>query len=266
MKLTLLEMTQNILSAMSSDEVNSISDTTESLQVAECIKTSYFNMMGRTGFTKHDGIFQLDPPLTITQPVLMYKPEHVSKIEWVKYLDNTSALTQTPFYNYVTILPLRQFIETVGTFNTFESFVDPWNFTLNGETFKLAYYTDRNPSYCAIVENYYVLFDAYDQAVDDTLQASKTMCFGSISPQWSMTNDFIPDLDENQFPLLHNEAKALAFFELKQTIHPKAEQEVKRQWSSSQKNKSTVDKPSDFDSLPSFGRIPNAGRNPNFRW
>jgi hypothetical protein len=37
-KMTLLEMTQNILSAMNSDEVNSITDTVESLQVAEEIQ------------------------------------------------------------------------------------------------------------------------------------------------------------------------------------------------------------------------------------
>jgi len=37
MKSTVLDMTQSILSGLGSDEVNSISDTTESLQVAEVI-------------------------------------------------------------------------------------------------------------------------------------------------------------------------------------------------------------------------------------
>jgi hypothetical protein len=44
-KMTLLEMTQDILSDMDSDEVNSINDSVESLQVAQIIKTTYFNIV-----------------------------------------------------------------------------------------------------------------------------------------------------------------------------------------------------------------------------
>ena len=43
-KMTLLEMTQNILSAMDSDAVNSIGDTVESLQVADVIVETYYEL------------------------------------------------------------------------------------------------------------------------------------------------------------------------------------------------------------------------------
>lgn len=69
-----------------------------------------------------------------------------------------------------------------------------------------------------------------------------------------MQDSFIPDLDDEQFTLLLNEAKALAYFELKQSAHPKAEQEIKRGWSSVQKNKSVVNSPGYFNELPNYGR------------
>ena len=80
------------------------------------------------------------------------------------------------------------------------------------------------------------------------------MGYGQIIPRWSMEDTFIPLIDEAQVPLLLNEAKSLAFYELKQQLHQKAEQENKRQWSSVQKDKSKSDKPSYFHQLPNFGR------------
>ena len=54
MKYTLLEMTQDILSNMSSDEVNSISDTPESLQVATIIKQKYYDIVSRGDLPEHN--------------------------------------------------------------------------------------------------------------------------------------------------------------------------------------------------------------------
>ena len=46
-KLTLLEIVQDIMNDMDSDEVNSISDTEESSQIAQIVKTTYFEILGR---------------------------------------------------------------------------------------------------------------------------------------------------------------------------------------------------------------------------
>ena len=98
------------------------------------------------------------------------------------------------------------------------------------------------------------IFDGFDSTQDSTLQSSKTMCHGWVLPTFEMADDFIPQLDDKQFPLLLSEAKSLAFFELKQQPHQKAEQEIKRQISSLQKYKSESSKPTDFDQLPNYGR------------
>lgn len=280
MKLTNLQYVQSILSSLGSDEVNSVSDTTESLQVLDILKTTYFNMVGRLHLPEHAQLVQLNPSLDVSTPVLMYIPSGVKRLEWLKYFNNdiinegapgtfqhdlnvdiTSSGNSTvapPGYSYVSIIPIRQFIDMTNSFNPSNSNVHSFTFTDNQNNmpgvYTFYYKNNKQPQFCTILSNYYVIFDGYDSAVDDTLQTSKTMAYGEIAPTWSNTDSFIPSIDDNQVPLLLNEAKSLAYFELKQSVHTKAEQEAKRQWSSVQRDKSIINRPTYFDQLPDFGR------------
>jgi hypothetical protein len=360
-KRTLLDLTQSILASLNSDEVNSIGDTAESLQVAEILRTVYYNMVARNDLPIHDELFQLTSSADPTQPVIMYRPDHIEKITWIKYFNsnvadgstqddqfgafshnlNTDIVAQplwttasttsntiglgsktftatvipsnivkagqnvainsgtnfmygtvtsysgttlivnitnvtgsgtfgawiinggvginaAPGYQYVTILPVQQFVDYVNGFNPTDNDVQQFNFTPTAteadQSFTFYYKTDITPQFCTILQNYYVIFDSYDQTQDSTLQTNKTMCLGQAIPSWQAVDTFIPALDDQQFPLLLNEAKSLAFYEIKQIPHPKADQEVKRQWSSVQKNKAVNTQPSYFDALPDFGR------------
>lgn len=263
MKQTLLELTQDILSSMSSDEVNSISDSPESLQVANIVKQKYFDIIARDNLNAHDQPFKLDPSLDETSPVLMYIPEGISHVEWIKYFNsNTTSSSDTipsaPGYQYVTMLPIAQFLDMTGAFNPSETNVDSFTFTdtSNGYpgSYTFYYKDDKQPSFCTVISNYYVIFDSYDQTQDDTLQSSKSMGFGKVVPVFTMEDTFIPVLDNQQFPLLLAEAKSLAFYELKQQPHQLAMQETKRQWSSVSKSKNINDRPTAFDSIPNYGR------------
>ena len=246
-------MTQSILSSLGSDEVNSISDTTESLQVAEIVKQTFFNILSRSKLDVQEELFQLTDSTDITKPVLMFRPDNVAKLEWIKYYDNSSPPDSVQ-YKYVTILPVRQFVDMVNSFNPVQTDTDTFNLVVEGKTYTFNYKNNKQPQFCTVIENYTIVFDGFDSGIESTLQASKTMCWGEVLPTWSMTDTFIPDLDDQQFPLLFNEAKSLAFLELKQMSHPKAEQESKRQWGTLQKDKSLTDKPTYFDQLPNFGR------------
>lgn len=352
-KFTLLDMTQNILSRMSSDEVNSIGDTSESLQVANIIKNKYFDIINRVNLPEHDQLLQLDPSLDPTSPVLMYVPQGVADLKWLKYFDSnvldsvgnvtdhdvnvnilppwsTTSVTSNsigvgaktftvsaglaaasgnsvivtsgvnsmtgtvtsyvgttlilnitefsgsgtftswniaqnlntpsaaPGYLYVTILPTVQFINMVNGFNPQETNVESFTFQDTSNNFPgdftFYYKNDRQPLYCTIISNYYVIFDSFDASQDSTLQASKTMAWGRVIPHFSLVDSFIPDLAEEQFQLLVNEATALAFYELKQQPHQLAIQEANRGWSNVQKNKAVINRPTYFNELPNFGR------------
>jgi len=358
-ELTLLQMTQNILSALDSDEVNSISDTVESMQVARIIQNKYYDLTTRGDLPEQQILLQLEASGDATKPVLMLVPATTSKIEWIKYFDSnpnasqqidqfgsfshgvntdlessedwittsTSSVTigtgtkvftvassslpisvgqgvlasagaasmfgsvvsyvgttltitvtttvgsgtftswtltnassaTTAGYKYVNILPVDQFLDMINRYDPAASDVGSFTFTEGAYDFTFYYKKDKQPQWCTIIENDYVIFDSYDQNFDDTLQASKTMVYGQQITPFQLTDNFIPDMDDNQFPLLLNEAKSLAFFELKQMPHMKAEQEIKRQWSAVQKNKSVANKPSYFNQLPNYGRVPRTG-------
>jgi len=259
MKYTNLDIVQNVLSRLDSDEVNSISDTTESRQVAELVKTKYFDIVSRAHLPEHKQMFQLVASADPTLPVVMYQPSGIRTVEWIKYHRVETNPTIDDF-TYVTILPLQQFIDRSHALNLDEVNVD--SLTLNSFTFY--FMNDRQPCYCTIVNDDTIVFDSYDADVDTTLQSSKTIAFGLINPTFTMVDSFIPDLDDAQFPLLLNEVTAAAFADLKQTINPKVEQEVRRQWSSFEKTK-YFPKPNYLAQLPNFGRKTQGMSSPN-RW
>src|SRR5258705_965298 len=200
MKYTNLEYVQSILSALGSEEVNSVSDTPESLQVLEVLKTTYFNIIARTHPPAHKQLIQLDPSLDPTIPVLMYVPNGIKEIEWIKYF-NSNILANTnsgfqhdlnvdisptpgsstpppPGYQYVSIIPVKQFLDMTSGFNPENSDVASFDFTDNCNnypgTYTFYYKISKQPQFCTVVSNLYIIFDGYDNTQDSTLQASKT--------------------------------------------------------------------------------------------
>lgn len=247
MKLTLIELVQDILSKLDSDEVNSIGDTTEAMQVARCVRTAYFNILARADLPEHRNLFTLDASGDSTKPVLMTKPDNVASIDWIKY--NTSDDT-TDEFNYVTVLPFQQFVDRTHMLAEDETNVD----TMTHNSHVYYFRNDKMPEFCTVVDDDTIIFDSYDNTEESTLQTSKTLCFGITVPTFNLSDAYEPDIDEQQFPLLLNEATALAFFELKQMPHGKAEQEARRQWRTLQRTKSLARVPNYFDQLPYFGR------------
>ena len=364
---TLLQMVQAILSRMSSDEVNSISDTTESMQIAHILQNKYYDIVSRGSLAEHDQLFQLSPSNDATKPVLMYVPSGIGRVDWIKYFDsnpadstslqqsqfgafskhdinvdlqanaggwstisttsNTIALgtktftvganlniqigngatatsganqmigtvlsysgttlvltittivgsgtysswsivntgigTSAPGYVYVNVIGITQFLEMTNGFDPTQTNVGSFTFSDISNNFpgNFTFYfkSDRQPRYCTILSNFYTIFDSYDSSQDTTLQGGKTMCFGQVIPVFNLTDNFVPDLDDQQFPLLLNEAMAIAFFELKQQPNPLVDRELKRQWAVVQKTKSISNKPAYFDQLPNFGRRIGSG-------
>jgi len=376
---TVLQLTQNILSALNSDQVNSIGDTAESYQVATILQQVFYNMAARADLPEQYGLFQLVPSTNPIIPVSLKKPANVSKVHWIKYFDTNpldggttqtdqfgayrhdlnvdlqnnasfqqpagwsttsttsvtvglgsqtfavsstnikiglgdqveilngttlymsgevtayysssgtanlvinvtaingagtfsswtlnqlDAIGQAPGYCYVRILPIAPFVDMVNKFNMTDS--DVFQYQLSDsfvpgnvpQHFTFYYKNDHQPTYCTCIENDNFLFDTFDATQDSTLQASKTMCYGELIPQFILQDSFIPDLNDYQFPLLIAEAKETAFLELKQMDHPKATQESRRQWSRLQKDKSVANKPAYFDQLPNFSRRTHTG-------
>ena len=252
MQQTLLEIVQLILSAMDSDEVNSISDTVESNQVALIVKNVYFDSAVELNLREHEKLFELNASNDSTQPTLMYVPNDVTNVTSIKY--NYKEDTDTyDRYEEVKYLPFDEFLTIQNSLAENDN-VGQMTFQSNGENFNILYSNDAPPKYFTTVSNYVILFDSYNASVDSTLQKEKTMCKGLVYPTFQMTDNFVPDLAPSQFPYLINKAKVRAFVELKQTNNAEAASEVREQRIKIQKRKRRVFEGTEFDKLPKYGR------------
>lgn len=249
MKRTLLDMVQGILSSMDSDEVNSISDTVESLQVANIIKDTYYDLVSQTKLNERKEIFQLDASGDNNKPTIMYVPSTVKNILWVKYNKKDTSEGDTTNYHTITYLPLESFLSYVYARDETQSDVD--EMTDGDITYLIK--NDVNPVYYTTIDETTLVFDAYDSTEDTTLQKSKTLCYGEVFKTFELDDTFIPDIDADLFALLYNEAKSQAFYDLKQSANEKTEQRARRQWIHSTYNKDKV-KENEYYRLPNYGR------------
>ena len=84
-KLTLLDMTQRILSSMDSDAVDSFSDTVESEQVAYIIRDTYYDLINNIEIPEHRKLVPLTALADTTKPSTMKVPENIRRIDEVRY-------------------------------------------------------------------------------------------------------------------------------------------------------------------------------------
>lgn len=219
-KMTLLEITQDILSDMDSDNVNSINDTVEALQVAQIIKSTFFNIIDGREWPHLFKMFQLEASGTALKPTHMKLPTNVIDIEWIKYnykdlADTKNKVTQVKYKTpdeFMFMLDARKSDDT-----NILLVVDDSGIPMNIKN-------DSDPLFYTSFDNEHIIFDAYDSVVDSTLQVSKTQCYGKVYPTWTMEDTFTADLPVQAFSYLLNEAKGTCMLRFKQTGDQKAEQ------------------------------------------
>lgn len=226
MKYTLLALTQKILSSMDSDEVNSIDDTTEAQQVVDIIETVYNDIVALGELPRDNDLFQLNPSLTPLLPVTMYIPDGIDEICWLKYNYASVSQPQT-IYQPLRPLPFLDFVEMVTGLNPSETDITTYTHVVNGYPFTLYCRNNIPPVYYTTANDNTVLFDGYDSGVESTLQSSKTMGYGQRTFTFTKVNSFVPPLDDKQSQRLLHESKSLAFAELKQSQHVKAEKSAR---------------------------------------
>jgi hypothetical protein len=256
MKSTVLELTQEILSSMDSDEINAITDTTEALQVVAIIKRCYFDIVSRLELPEHFSFFELTASGDNAKPTLMTLPSDVINLLWIKYDKIADGETANK------ILPVKYkapeaFFEMMYTLDTDQSNVVDYSLVVGSDSFPIFSLNDKAPDWWTSMDDNTLIFDSYDADVDTTLQKSKTVCYGQKTATWTQSGSFTPDLDAEQFSLLLNKAKALAWAELKQADHALARKEMRDQQIHSQRAKLALphnEAIGYLDTLPNYGR------------
>lgn len=84
-KKTVLDIVQDVLSEMDSDEVNSISDTIEAEQVARIVRSVFYDIVEEMDISFKGQLIQLESAVEADKPTLMKIPDDVSKVHWINY-------------------------------------------------------------------------------------------------------------------------------------------------------------------------------------
>lgn len=218
--MTLLEIVQDILNDLEADPVNSINDTVEAQDIAQIVKTTYFNLIDGRHWPHLYELFQLEALGLTTKPNYMKIPDTIVNVDWVKY--NTRSSTDTrDKYTTITYKTPEEFLSLSNARDSSASNVQTvTDFSL----IPLYILNDKAPQYFTSFDDQYLIFDSFDSGVESTLQQSKSASRGIRNVTFTISDSYTPDLPVQAFSLLLNEAKAAAFLVSKQTVNQKAEQ------------------------------------------
>ena len=225
MKFTLLEMVQEILSDMDSDEVDSIEDTVEAEQVATIVRSTYLSMMSNRDWPHLRKGITITSFSDVARPTHMKLPEAVKEVCFINY--NTISFGDTK-QNYQEMkwrepdVFIRMSNQEDDTKSYVQTVVDP-------SGVELFVRNDKAPRYYTSFNDEDLVFDAFDNTAGTTLKESNVQAQAYVMPTWSTVDTFIPDLPDSAFASLVEEAKTKANFKLRQVVDQKSEQEAGRQ-------------------------------------
>lgn len=218
-KKTLLEIVQNILSDMVSDEINDIDDTVESQTVASIVQTVYESMLANRNWPHTKRLVALDSLGDTGKPVYLKMPDRLKELVSFMY-DCRKGANDPIEYREIKYKDPEAFLRMVSSRRADTgNVVDVADFS----GVKIRVFNDRAPTYWTSFDDTHIVCDSYNSAIEATLMNSKSACTAYFTPLFQRSNEAVPDLPEEAFPALIAEAKSTAFYDLKQMANEKEE-------------------------------------------
>lgn len=241
---TLLQYVQTTLSLMDSDEVDGITETTESLQVANLMSEVYYELMERQEWEFTKGAVTLTAQADVNNPTAFNVPESMRRLMNVWYniaTDGTLTRRELKWIEPTDFLLLNS-----------KSSGDTKLITL-GDQIQFYVRTDRMPTYYTTFDDQVVWMDAYDTSVETTLQQTKISAWGVSIPTFEVTDEFIPSIPKNMVPLLQSMLNKAAFAYYKQAASGEDVEKTRRQMAQ-QRRRNGKTTPREYYYSNQFGR------------
>lgn len=261
MKRTLLEIVQDVLSALDGDEVNDITDTSESLQIANDIRYNYYDLIGRKDWQFLRKLLAFDSVGDGSKPTHLKIPAHISKMEVFKYnkskLGNARLFFQDVYYKFP-----DEFLNYV---NQRDNTQPQYDVITDFDGVRFIVRNDHQPTYYTSFDDEYIVMDSYDSDIETTVQGNNSQATLYVWPTWTQINDFVPELPEEMFPLFIAECITYAQAKKDGVLIQKSEQTAVRHQRHLSQTHGVVQVGVRY---PNYGRqSPKAGsnrRNPQF--
>lgn len=223
-KPTLLDIVQGILSDADGDNVNSLSDTVESIQCAQVVIDSFDHIVDTFDIKHHTKTVQLDAT-SVTTPAQMTRPAGLHSIQWIKY-DIRELIGDPPKFDYVTYMSQERFLELVHARSSAASNTQAMILDSGHNIYIL---NDQSPTNWTVMDGYdNIVFDSYDALIETNLQTNRSLAYGDIKPTLSLADGSIPDLSDELFSTLKNDARAFYFDVFKDGVTKKVDERDRR--------------------------------------
>lgn len=220
-KMTVLEMTQNILSAMDSDVVDSTDDTEESKQVKTIIIETYNELMSRKEWNHLKvpvRLEALDVSIANSHPTTLLIPENVTAIDQVRY-DTREQDTDVTRWSSLRYESPECFLNLVLSRNSGGDDVDTVGVV--DSTATIMVHNNKQPTFWTSFDDQHITFDSYNAALGDTVEVGRSLIYATLLPEFPDNDDaFVPVMPARMFPMFLAECKKAAFQYLKEIATP----------------------------------------------
>lgn len=239
--LSLLDITQDVLNDISGDEVNSIDDTVESVQVAAIIRSTFYDIMSTRNWPHTRRLVTMDASGDTCTPTHMTLTDDIKELIMVSYdkarvpyvaVDCTYCntpdfgrvgkrqMSEVKYINPEDFLRMSNQRDNMSERTT--TVCDPYNEVL------LNIDNQNAPTYFTSFDDKTLVFDAFDSTIEDTLQNAKIQVYAYVMPPWVHIDEAIPELPTEAFAGFVEDCKSRAALKLRQQADQKSEESAQR--------------------------------------
>ena len=225
-KRTILKLVQDIGKAIGSDEIDSLDETIESVEIADILEQVFNEVISRKRWE-----FLKDRPRQLdaraggsTQLNTLVIPSDVTRVNCLQYRNTENTRVE---FTKIQYLQPCEFYEQVQPRNPADD-----NITAIAGTdgVLLNIITDAPPTFWTSFDEEIITFDAYDAAKGTGNLVADSVIIADIVPAVDFTDPTaVLPLPQRMETLIYNEAISTCAIRLRQTVDPKAERIARRQ-------------------------------------
>lgn len=211
MTMNLVDMAERVAQFCNASHIDSINDTDESYRIAQIIKETYETMILSQEIQTALELFHLQSATAEDLKTTLYLPDECLTLDIVKYTNHQGKIYSPQYLEPMDFI--SRSLDLDVTRPNVTTVVDPESNT----TYNIQ--TDKDPSYYTVMSGKYLVFDSYNKDFEDLIQGRHALVYGHTLPEFKLEDDFIPDLQEQQFPVLLSRAKTAADMELRNNFN-----------------------------------------------
>ena len=196
MERTLLYTVQRVLEKLNLDPVNSINDTVDSLLVSREAESTFYDLMTRAEWEDKIDLIEVTSVSDLSQPTTLQLDGEVHNITSLRY-DVTTADSQHKEIREICWMEPEEFLNMSYSLNSSNDNVEQVEY----KDIPLLIVNDRMPTYYTSFDNKYLVFDSYDKDTEDTLNGTKSICYGKKVPTWLQDDEFVIPVQDSLYPL-----------------------------------------------------------------